>query len=173
LIGRVVWQIAAVICLIGVSVAPVDTARAADKPDTTIPRFVSTKYGEVRLRQGPGERYPVVWVFMKRNMPVELTQEFDVWRKIRDWEGSEGWVLAGALQSKRYVVVTGAIRALRNAPAPDASMVARVEPGVLARLDHCSPQEADWCRVIAGDRTGWMRRSEIWGIYPQETYPAP
>ncbi len=152
---------------------------AADAPpaDTTpklpVPRFVSMRHGEVNLRKGPGQRYPIAWVFTKQNLPVEVTQEFDTWRKIRDSEGAEGWVQEAALQGKRYVVVTGALRVLRGDPAAEAAPVAELEPGVLAKLDKCPPQSPDWCEIEAGGVSGWLRRAEMWGVYPQEIWPAP
>ncbi len=159
--------------LLSALILSVRAADAADNEDLPVPRFVSLKYGEVRLRQGPGERYPVVWVFTRRDMPVEITQQYDVWRKIRDWEGSEGWVLAGALQGKRWVVVKGAIRAIRSEPQSDAGLIARAEPGVLGRLDKCPSDQIRWCRIVFGDHTGWLQRDEIWGVYPNEVFPPP
>jgi SH3-like domain-containing protein len=70
------------------------------------------------------------------------------------------------LQGKRDVVVTGAVRALRRHPVANAGIVARAEPGVVARLLEC---QGPWCRVDAGEATGWVRRDEVWGVRPDET----
>ncbi len=148
-------------------------ALADDKPALPVPRFVSMRHGEVNLRSGPGTRYPIAWVFTRVNLPVEITQEFENWRKIRDSEGSEGWVLEAALQGRRYVVVAGAIRAVRSTPAPDAALVARAEPGVIGKLNKCPPESPDWCEVDLPGARGWLRRSELWGVYKTEIYPAP
>jgi SH3-like domain-containing protein len=142
-----------------------------DAQGLKIPRFVSMRLGEVNLRVGPGQRYPIAWVFIKKEMPVEITEEFDTWRKIRDWEGTEGWVNHAALSGKRMVIVTSEIRALRGSPDPQSGPVARVEPGAIGKLLECPAESPDWCRLEFEDRRGWMRRSEIWGVYPQETYP--
>ncbi|HLY57155.1 MAG TPA: SH3 domain-containing protein [Stellaceae bacterium] len=143
------------------------------KPVLPVPRFVSMRHGEVNLRVGPGTRYPVAWVFVRQNLPVEITQEFENWRKIRDSEGTEGWVHEASLQGRRYIVVEGAIRAVRADPAADANLVARAEPGVIGRLEKCPAESMDWCRVEVGGIRGWLRRTEMWGVYPQEIYPAP
>ena len=149
-------------------------ARADDKPaPLPVPRFVSMRHGEVNVRAGPGTRYPIAWVFTKQNLPVEITQEFENWRKIRDSEGSEGWVHESALQGRRFIVVEGAIRPVRSTPDTDASLVARAEPGVIGRLDKCPPESPDWCEVELGGLRGWLKRSEMWGVYPTETYPTP
>ena len=142
-----------------------------DAQGLKIPRFVSMRLGEVNLRVGPGQRYPITWVFTKKDMPVEITEEFDTWRKIRDWEGTEGWVNHAALSGKRSVIVTGEIRTLRASPDPQARPVARVEPGVIGKLLECPPESPDWCKIETDDVRGWIRRNEFWGVYPQETYP--
>jgi len=142
-----------------------------DKQGLKIPRFVSMRLGEVNLRVGPGQRYPIAWVFTKKDMPVEIIEEFDTWRKIRDWEGTEGWVNHAALGGKRSVIVTGEIRALRRSADPQADPVARVEPGVIGKLLAC-PAGGDWCQIETADGTrGWVRRGEIWGVYPDEPFP--
>ena len=90
----------------------------------------------------------------------------DVWRRIRDFEGTEGWVHERMLDGKRDIVVTGAVRPLRRQPVANAAVVARAEPGVVARLLEC---QGPWCRVDAGEATGWLRRDEVWGVLPDET----
>jgi SH3-like domain-containing protein len=134
---------------------------AADK----VPRFASLKTDEANLRTGPGERYPIDWVLTKKGLPVEVVAEFDVWRKVHDSEGSEGWVHQRLLAGSRTVLVVGNIRVLRAEPDTAAPALARAEPGVIARLLEC---RAAWCRVEAQDIKGWLRRSEVWGVYPDE-----
>jgi SH3-like domain-containing protein len=130
-----------------------------------IPRFVSLRSGEVNLRTGPGTIYPVEWVFVRRGLPVEIIAEFDVWRRIRDWQGTVGWVHQSMLDGRRTARVTGAERELRSDPAEAASAVARLAPGVIGRLLEC---EAAWCKIDAEGYRGWLRRDEFWGTYPDE-----
>ena len=52
----------------------------------------------------------------------------------------------------------------------DCALIARIiraEVGVVAELRAC-PDGSEWCEVIVGGRTGWLRRFEIWGVYPEE-----
>ncbi|CAK0747157.1 hypothetical protein WCLP8_1780016 [uncultured Gammaproteobacteria bacterium] len=130
-----------------------------------VPRYVSLRSGEVNVRTGPGMSYPVEWVFLKREMPVEITAEFDTWRRIRDVEGSEGWVHQSMLSGRRSVLVRGEVRTLRREPRPDAVAVARVEPGVIGMLARC---RAEWCEVDLGGYRGWLLRAQVWGIYSNE-----
>ena len=133
-----------------------------------LPRFASLHSDKVNLRAGPGDRYPVEWVFVRRDWPVEVFGQFDHWRHVRDWQGTEGWVHEKMIGSRREVVVAGDIRGIRQSPDIGAALLARAEPGVVAQLLEC---RAGWCRVAAGDITGWIEREDIWGVYPTETAP--
>jgi SH3-like domain-containing protein len=70
--------------------------------------------------------------------------------------------------SKRNVVVAGGVRALYRQPDPASAVVARAEPGVVARLAEC---QRAWCRIEAGGYSGWVRRAEVWGVLPDEAVP--
>jgi SH3-like domain-containing protein len=151
-------------------VLPCAAGAADDRAALPIPRFVSMKFNLTNVRVGPGKRYPVEWVFQRKTMPVEIIGQFDVWRKIRDWEGTEGWVVEQAVSGTRSFIVTGEIRALHDDPDETASLVARVEPGVIGKLLECPASTPAWCRVDAGGVKGWIRRDEIWGVLPGETF---
>ena len=113
-----------------------------------LPRFVTLRASEVNLRAGPGVRFPVEWVYKKRNLPVEIIAEFETWRKIRDWQGTQGWVHQGMLSGQRSIIVLGNQRTLRSEPATNARPSARLEEGVIARLLEC-PHNTTWCRIDA------------------------
>ncbi len=110
-------------------------------------------------------RYPVEWVFVYRNMPVEIVAEFDTWRKVRDWDGTEGWIHRSMLSGRRSVIVTGGQHALRRFAEAKSGMVARVDERVVGKLIMC---RETWCRLEIAGRRGWMRRSHLWGIYKGE-----
>ena len=130
-----------------------------------LPRFASLRANKVHLRTGPGVRYPVDWIFVQRNMPVEIVAEFENWRKVRDWQGTEGWVHRSMLSGKRNAVIKGGIQPLRRKPTSSSTLTARVMEKVVARVLEC---EGEWCRVKIGKKRGWMRRTHIWGVYRNE-----
>ncbi len=130
-----------------------------------LPRFASLRSDEVNLRVGPGENYPIEWVFKRKEMPVEILEEFQNWRRVQDWQGDKGWVLERMITGKREVIVAGAVRALFRQPDPGAQIVARAEPGVIARLIEF---QGPWCHIEAGGFKGWVQRSEVWGVYRDE-----
>ena len=134
-----------------------------------LPRFVSLDADKVNLRAGPGQRYPIEWVLTRRDTPVEIIAQFENWRRIREWDGTIGWVQQNLLTGKRHAIVAkGEIRAVHYQPNPASALVARAEPGVIGRLTEC--REA-WCRFETASVSGWVRRADLWGVYPDEKIP--
>lgn len=133
-----------------------------------IPRFVSLSSQKVFVRTGPGLRYPIKWVYQREDMPVEITQEFDTWRKIRDVDGDGGWVHQSMLSGLRSGVVQSTENVfIRKKPEKDAGTTAYLEPGVVVGVDACA---AAWCKVTADGYSGWMERKSLWGIYDSEDF---
>jgi len=130
-----------------------------------LPRFVTLRADEVNLRTGPGTRYPIDWVYRRRGMPVEIVDEFDTWRRIRDWQGTEGWVHQSMVQGQRGILVTGKRHTLLRRPEPGTPGVALVDAGVVGVLERC---QGDWCEVVAGGFTGWLQRDAFYGLHPGE-----
>jgi len=130
-----------------------------------LPRFASLRADEVNLRAGPGVRYPVEWVYRRRGLPVQIIAEFDAWRKVRDWRGTEGWMHRSVLTGRRMALVTAAEAVLRREPRAAAPAVARAERGVVARLLACA---GAWCRIEARGFGGWVERAGLWGMLPGE-----
>ncbi len=131
-----------------------------------LPRFAALRSSEVNLRAGPGTQYPVEWVFLRRSLPVEITAEYGNWRKLRDVDGSEGWVHKSLLTGRRSVLVTGTVRSLRSNPDGASAVIAKLEPGVVAALLSCG---SGWCRIEADGLKGWLPQADFWGAYPNET----
>ena len=154
-----------ILSLLLVLAAPAVTHAQAPRENLPVPRFVSLRSEEVNLRTGPGVRYPVEWVYVRRQLPVEILQEFENWRRIRDRDGTEGWVHQSMLTGRRAAVIEGEMRNLRRRPEADAPVVARVEPGVVAAILECKD---GWCRLETAGFRGWLPRGEIWGVYPNE-----
>ncbi len=132
-----------------------------------LPRFASLRASEVNMRAGPGIQYPIDWIFQKRHLPVEIISEFETWRRVRDHQGTKGWVHQSMLSGARTVIVLGRVRTLRAEADSGSSAVAKLEPDVVLRIVKCG-QGADWCRVRAAGYKGFLRRAEIWGVGDSE-----
>jgi SH3-like domain-containing protein len=134
-----------------------------------VPRFVSLKPDRVNVRGGPTRDHEVTFVFTRNGLPVEITAESDNWRRIRDWEGSEGWVYHSLLSGRRTALVAAKqqdeLVPLYNAADVTSSLVARLQPGVLASVKQCS---GTWCRISGAGFDGWIMQERLWGVYPHE-----
>lgn len=140
-------------------------ASHAEKEGPALPRYASLRHDSVHVRAGPGQDYPIRWTYQRQGLPVQVTREYENWRLVRDFEGAEGWVHAGGLTRRRTALVLGVVRVLRAEPQDGAKPVARLEPGVVAKLEKC---ERAWCRISVPGHAGWMKQQEIWGVRPGE-----
>lgn len=133
-----------------------------------IPRFVSLNDQKVFVRTGPALRYPIKWIYQRENMPVEVIQEFDTWRKVRDIDGDDGWVHQSLLSGDRSVIVKGEQNlSLRKSAGDTSGVLAYLEPNVVALAEVC---DGAWCRITAGGYTGWAERKFLWGVYDSEDF---
>ena len=128
-----------------------------------LPRFAALGSNQVNLRIGPDLRFRIDWTYQRKDLPVQIIEEHQAWRRIRDPDGTEGWVQKPLLSARRTFLVQGEERALRHRPEDAAEPVARLRPGVIGSLRRCEAASA-WCEARVGDYRGWIRRSEIWGI---------
>jgi SH3-like domain-containing protein len=132
-----------------------------------LPRFAALRTDEVNLRRGPGTRYPIDWLYKRRDLPVEIEREFEVWRLIVDPDGVKGWVHQATLTGRRTFIVTGAERVLRHDPSDTSAPVARLKPGVIGHIRSCDAG-SDWCQMQVGEYRGYLKREEFWGTLPNE-----
>ncbi len=174
-----------------------------------LPRFAAFRADEVNLRTGPGQRYPIDWVYHRRGLPVKIEREFDVWRLVEDSDGQKGWVHQATLVGTRTFVIPGLPpqgdaqqagqptaketdvigradtrivgHVMDVADAADikgavmlhadantsSAVVAVLRPGVVGTLRQCQ-EGTPWCKVSVKQYSGWIERSAMWGLLPQE-----
>lgn len=130
-----------------------------------IPRYVSLKTSEGNARRGPSTQNRIDWVFTRKDMPLEIIGEYGHWRQVRDRDGATGWVHYSLLSGVRTVIVEADLAPMLNKPLDGAGVAAHLEAGVVARLGECNP---DWCYVTADGYGGWMRKTALWGVAPDE-----
>jgi SH3-like domain-containing protein len=144
-------------------------AKPAGPAGLPLPRFVSLKAEKVNVRRGPSSDHAVAWVFQRKGLPVEIVAEFENWRRIRDSDGEEGWILQNMLSGKRTAAVApwrkGQTMALYRS-AGSGGLVARLQAGVIVEIAACT---GEWCRVSAGGFDGWIEQTMLWGVYPGES----
>jgi len=155
----------ALICAAGCAQAASDAVTSG----LPVPRFVSLKTDRVNVRGGPDKDHDVTYIFTRVGWPVEVTAEFENWRRIRDSDGSEGWVYHSLLSGKRTAAVQLKAKAdiapiYAQADAQSA-VTAQLQSGVLGTLKQCS---GTWCRIAGDGFDGWIQQSKLWGVYPGE-----
>lgn len=134
-----------------------------------IPRFVSLKAEKVNVRRGPSSDHAVAWVFQRKGLPVEIVAEFENWRRVRDSDGSEGWILQNMLSGKRTAVIApwkqGQSLPLRSSAGETGGLVAKIGTGVVADIEAC---DGNWCELTAAGYDGYVEQTQLWGVYPGE-----
>jgi len=163
---------AAIVIVAGIGAAQAgDQVTIGSASGLRVPRFVSLKTDKVNVRAGPAKDHEVAWVYNRSALPVEVIAESDNWRRIRDWEGAEGWVYHSLLSGKRTALVSpqskgkDALLALRDKPDPKSGVSAELESGVLGSVKRCS---GGWCRIVGDGFDGWIEEQRLWGVYPGE-----
>lgn len=176
---RVLHGVICAACLapgLGFAVAPATAADPPRKETATglpLPRFVSLKADKVHVRLGPGTDHKIAWVFQQAGLPVEVIQEFETWRRVRDSEGAMGWVFHAMLSGRRTVLILPwetkdgkSVQAeLRSSGSASSPAVALVEAGVLANVRSC---DGSWCEISVGAHAGHIEQKKLWGVYDKE-----
>jgi len=166
---RLAAAIAIIIGTMGSAVEAAGELAAGSKSGLPVPRFVSLKPDRVNVRGGPTRDHDVTWVYTRAGLPVEITAESENWRRIRDWEGSEGWVYHSMLSGRRTAVVKAkekdGLVPLQAKPDATAEVVANLQSGVLGTVKSCTGK---WCRIVGHGFDGWVAQERLWGVYPDE-----
>jgi len=134
-----------------------------------VPRYVSLKSDHVNVRAGPTKDNDVAWVYTRSGLPVEITAEFENWRRVRDSEGAEGWVYHSLLSGRRTAVVTmkskDDLALLYDRPDETSAVAARLQAGVVAQVKKCA---SGWCHIAGDGFDGWLQQERLWGVYAGE-----
>lgn len=158
-------------------------AAIAEETNTSglpLPRFATTRSNEINVRVGPGTRYAVAWIYVKAGQPVEIVQEFDTWRKIRDVDGSEGWVHQNMLSGRRAGIaapwLTDQQVPLLSQRGDSQGVRAWLAPGYRVDISKC---DGAWCEVSATAHpegnavitySGYVPQGDLWGVYEGESF---
>lgn len=148
---------------------PTFSVHAAGAPTTDLPRLASLKKGEVNVRSGPGNQYPILWVYQRPGYPVRLLARYDNYWKIQDVEGEEGWVFIGMVSARRTALVQGTEQKpqkgaetpipLYRQPSINSPVTARLMPGLVFYLQgEC---QNNWCEGEVEGTQGYLPQSAL------------
>src|SRR5690606_22305393 len=140
-----------------------------------LPRVATTRASPINVRVGPSTRYDIAWVYVKPGTPVEIVQEFDTWRKIRDFDGSVGWVHQNLLSGKRAGLAApwdeNEKTALLSGRDAEGGVRAWLSSKFRVEIKSCDGQ---WCAVNAtaepepgrsASYSGYLPQAKLWGVY--------
>lgn len=151
-----------------------DTANVEDLPTIgpdsglPIPRFVSLRSDEARMRVQPSVDHAIAYIYLREGLPMKVLEERGDWRRVADHEGKEGWMNIIVLSNDRTFRVLSRLANLYARADRDSVIRAEMEAGVIGTLRQC---RADgWCRADVQGVTGWLETADIWGTLPGETF---
>ena len=134
-----------------------------------VPRYVSLKSDHVNVRAGPTKDQEVTGIYTRSGLPVEITAEFENWRRVRDSEGAEGWVYHSLLSGRRTAVVTmkkkDDLAPIYDSADANSAVAAKLQAGVVVTVKRCNN---GWCRVAGNGFDGWIEQQRLWGVYADE-----
>ena len=121
--------------------------------------FLSLKYNKVNVRYGPGLDYPIKFVYLKKNFPVEVIDEKENFRKILDYKNNGGWVHRSQLK-KNKSLITLEEKILFNNSTKYSRPIVVVKSGRLLKI---TKRRKNWLKVVTGDYAGWVNNENLWG----------
>jgi len=125
-------------------------------------RYASIRRDQAFLREGPSYAHRVLWVYHRKNYPLKILETFDAWRRVKDVDGTIGWMHHTQLSDARTIVFIGFTKtALHTKADANSKPVAFAEPGVVGKLKACEPR---LCEVETSGVEGWVDKKNIWGV---------
>ena len=139
---------------------------AAAQKERKTPYWASIASDKALMRTGPGRNFPALWLYRRADLPIQVMEVYPSWRKVRDPDGTVGWMLVNLLSDARTALVTGAEpRPLHQAASDQSPVRFLAQPGVVGRVSNCA---GGWCELDVKGRRGHIRTDHIWGVDPRE-----
>ena len=136
-----------------------------------IPRFVSLKSNDVNLRKGSSTNYPIILKYTVRNLPIEIIDEYDHWRKTLDIEGNQGWIHKNLIKGDRFAITNqNYISPLQIKNKPQGRVIGTIGKNNIVKINKCF---LDWCFISHENKKGWVEKINLWGVYKYEKFNIP
>lgn len=133
----------------------------AAQDEADLPYWASIDADEAYMRSGPGEQFPIRWVYTREDLPVRVVRFLQGWRYIQEPDGTLGWMSASLLSRQRTAIVTGdGLTPMRSEASASGALRWNLEAGVVGLLGECT---AGWCEFDVGGHAGWVEASRLWG----------
>ena len=122
--------------------------------------YVSLRSDEVNLRNGPGNEYPIKYVYQLKDMPLKVIGEYDNWYKVKDKDNDEGWVNKNLTSKKRTMIIVNGTQIMYKKDNTKSNPIFRLEENVVVKYDKCNQ---NWCKIEINNKTGWVQSQNVWG----------
>ncbi len=141
------------------------TASATTVPvNTTTPLKIFVTIGDrpTVLFDAPSNRANKIFIIL-RHSPLELLVKLEKMTKVRDADGTVGWVDNEALGSRRHVQVSVPIANVRATPSAAGNLIFDAQRAVLLEVTGAATADG-WLPVKHRDgQSGFMQLSQVWG----------
>ena len=124
--------------------------------------FLTLRYDEVNLRQGPSKEYPIKIFYKKKFLPVLVQEQSDNFRKIKDHENNTGWIHISQLSKKKAAIVLNKELIMFKSPTIYSTPVLILKKGKLIKISKCRDV---WCKTKLGKYKGWLKKEGLWGRF--------
>ena len=122
--------------------------------------FLTLRYNEVNLRQGPSREYPIKIFYKKKFLPVIIQDQSDNFKKIRDHENNSGWIHVSQLSKRKAAITVDENVMVFKRPTIFSKPQVKLQKGKLCLISKCSEE---WCKVRVNDYKGWIKKDSLWG----------
>ena len=124
------------------------------------PKYASLKKDRVYLRWNASFDAPIKFIYQKKNLPILIIDKYDVWKKVRDIEGMEGWIHTSMISNKKTFINNKEQNLLKY--KDNSNIVnAIIKKGVVGKIINC---DEIFCKVKIKTYKGWVKKKYLWGI---------
>ena len=140
----------------------------AQSSGPSIPRFDSLRSDTVYMRAGPGERFPIEWVYERKDLPVKVIDSFEHWYKIEDADNNQGWVHKRMLSGKKTAMTPKDQKtSLYKKNDQKSKVLAYFDGEVIVKIIECKINDS-FCYVKYNDTKGYILKSALFGVSDEE-----
>ena len=122
-------------------------------------KFLMLKNNKVNVRYGPSFDYPIKYIYKKIQLPVQLIDKKENFRRIIDHKKNSGWIHISQLRKSKSLITTST-KILFKKPTKYSKPLAKIEKGRLLIVRKC---EKKWCYIETDEFSGWIDKTNIWG----------
>lgn len=123
------------------------------------PEFVSVKNRVVNIRSQPNTRSEIRWE-LAQGYPMQVTGRNGQWLRVKDYEGTLGWVHRPLTAKAPHYVAKGRTN-LRSGPGTQFRQVGQLDA---AEIVQTLEKKSGWAKVRrANGQQGWMSQKLGWG----------